>query len=96
MEWYNVVLLCFVSCWIGIFLMTLLSSSKCSDCTSKEFNDITLKCKKCGMNNLHITNRFKYPDNTEDYIVICHTCGTEYEIHNNVKNKIKRDENNEN
>lgn len=96
MDWYIIVLLCIVSCWIGMFLMALLSNSKCSDCKLKEFNDMILRCKKCGMDNLHIVNRFKYPDNKEDYIVICHTCGTEYEIHNNVKSKIKRNESYEN
>lgn len=85
MSWYSIVLLCIVSWWGGMLLMALSLSSKCSDCKSKEFNDITLKCKKCGTNNLHIANRFKYPDNKEDYVVICHTCGTEYEVHNNIK-----------
>ena len=94
MNWYSVVLLCVISCWIGIFLMALLSSSKCSDCKSREINDNALKCKKCGMKNLHITNRFTYPDNKEDFIVICHSCGTEYEIHNNIKNS-ERVKNNE-
>ena len=96
MDWYIIVILCALSCWLGMFLMTLFSSSKCGDCKSRNFNDITLKCKQCGTENLHITNRFKYPDNKEDYIVICHTCGTEYEIHNNIKNNVRRDENHEN
>lgn len=71
-----------------MLLMALFSSSKCGDCKSKEYSDITLKCKKYGMENLHITNRFKYLDNKEDFVVICHTCGTEYEIHNNIKKTV--------
>lgn len=55
MEWYIIVLLCILSCWVGVFLMALLSISKCSDCKSKEFNNTILKCKKCGMEDLHIT-----------------------------------------
>lgn len=86
MSWYNIVFLCIISCWVGIFLMALLSYSRCSDCQSKESNDITLKCKKCGSENLHIANRFNFLDGKEDFIVVCHTCGTEYEIHNNIKN----------
>ena len=95
MDWYIIVIMCVLSCWFGMFLMVLFSISKCKDCKSKEYNDITLKCKKCGTENLHITNRFKYPNNKEDYVVICHTCGTEYEIHNNVK-RIMRSNNDEN
>ena len=57
---------------------------------------MTLKCTKCGVDNLHITNRFTYPDGIEDFVLICHSCGTEYEIHNNIKKKdemIKKYEN---
>lgn len=60
MSWYYVVLLCVVSFWLGIFVAALLSVSKCNDCKAKEFNGLTLKCKKCGSNNLHIANHFKY------------------------------------
>ena len=56
---------------------------------------MTLKCTKCGADNLHIANRFTYPEGIEDFVVICHTCGTEYEIHNNVKKSDKRRGNNE-
>lgn len=85
MAWYYIVLLCVVSCWFGMFLIASLSVSKCSDCKAQELNDKMLKCKKCGTNNLHITNRFKFLDNTQDYVVICHSCGSEYELPNNIK-----------
>ena len=95
MDWFIVIILCVVSCWVGMFFIALFSSSKRGDCKSKEFNDVTLRCKNCGTNDLHITNRFKFTDNTEDFVVICHTCGTEYEINNNVK-RIMRSNNDEN
>lgn len=85
MSWYSIALLCFISCWAGMFMMALLSSSRCRDCKSKECCDMTLKCKKCGAHDLHITNRLTYLDNQKDFIVICHTCGTQYEIHNSLK-----------
>ena len=85
MSWYYVVLLCIISCWVGMFFTALFSASKCTECKIKIFNDKTLKCKKCGTDNLHIANRLTYPECVEDFIVICHTCGTEYEIHNNIK-----------
>ena len=85
MAWYYIVLLCIISCWFGIFLMAVVSVSKCKDCKAHELNNKTLKCRKCGINNLHITNRFKFTDNTEDFVVICHTCGTEYELPNSIK-----------
>ena len=78
-----------------MFVAALLSISKCEDCKAKEFNGQTLKCKKCGDNNLHITNRFKSSDCTEDYIVVCSSCNKEYEIHNDIKNSNKGLGNNE-
>lgn len=99
MSWYSIVLLCVISCWFGCFLMGILLASKCwrcPYCKTKELSDRTLKCKKCGTKNLHITNRFKYSDNTQDFIVICHSCGEKYEIHNNIVNSNERFKSNEN
>lgn len=92
MDWFIVIILCIVSCWVGMFFMALFSNSKCQDCMSAELKDKILRCRKCGTDNLHITNRFKCPDNTEDFIVICHTCGAEYEIHNNIKKNNKKEQ----
>ena len=87
MSWYYVVLLCLVSCWFGMFLMGLLSVSKCENCNTKKIYDGTLRCQKCGTKDLHITNRFKCPESIQDYVVVCHRCGAEYEIHNNIANQ---------
>lgn len=43
-----------------------------------------LTCKSCGTENLHIVKRYKFPESKEDFIVICCTCGEEYEIYNNI------------
>lgn len=96
MSWYSIVLLCIISCWIGMCIMALFSATKCTECKIKIFNDKILKCKKCGADNLHITNRFTYLEGTEDFVVVCHSCGTEYEIHNNIKKNSERTKNNEN
>lgn len=85
MSWHYIVLLCLVSFWGGMFLSALLSASRCEDCKAKESKDKILKCKNCGTDNLHITNRFKFSDNIEDFVVICHSCGEEYEMRNNIK-----------
>lgn len=96
MSWHHVCLLCLISFWGGMLLSALLSVSKCEDCKIKESKGKILKCKNCGTDNLHITNRFNYKDNIEDYVVVCHSCGAEYEIHNNMKKYIERFKSNEN